>query len=301
MRSIRSRLTALLALTALTVTGMVSAAEIRLDIESYDRSTLAREVPIVSAGHLVLFSAVREVNDELRSESMARLPVRGIGQLWEVSQDASREEARAHFRSELQSLDARTLYECEGRSCGRSNVWANRIFGESKLYGRDENQDYLVAVSTDEMNTVWLTVLYTVTRGNQREYVWLEQLAVEPGAPVPGVGAEDRKFYGPLIVPWKGGVTFQFEWSADDRRRLQQWSEGKEARVVLVSHALLEDSEPLEDAMERAQKAADSLAMLLAKSGVSKEKQQQIIVGPTVPLRDPSRNGNRIELLVFER
>jgi hypothetical protein len=53
--------------------------------------------------------------------------------------------------------------------------------------------------------------------------------------------------------------------------------------------------------MERARKAADALSMLLARSGIDKDKQQQVIVGPAVPLDDPQRQGNRIELLVFGR
>lgn len=277
------------------------AADLTPDIEPFDLASLERERTITSAGHLVLFSAVREVNDEIRSESMARLPVKGSGRLWAIDRDAARDEARAHYRDELQSLDARVLFECDGRACGRSNVWANRIFGESKLYGRDENQDYLVAVHTDQQETVWLTVLYTVTRGSQQEYLWVEHLAVEPGAVIPGVGLENRAFRGPIIVPWEGGVTFRFDWSTDDRRRLREWSQSDSARVLLVSHTLAAQGEPVEQAMERAREAADALAMLLARSGVSQDKQRQVIVGPAVPVRDPQRSGNRVELLVFER
>lgn len=271
------------------------------DIAPFQQATLVKERDIASAGHLVLFSAVREVNNEIRSESMARLPVRGVGQLWEIVHDAARNRARTHYRNELQSLDARILFECAGRACGRSNVWANRIFAEPKLYGRDENQDYLVAAHTDETNTVWLTLVYTVTRGNQREYLWVEQLAVEPGAVIPGMGLESRAFRGPVIVPWEGGVTFRFDWSADDRRRLGEWSQPETSRVLLVSHTVARQGEPLSDAMERARKAADALSMLLARSGIDKDKQQQVIVGPAVPLDDPQRQGNRIELLVFGR
>lgn len=271
------------------------------DIRPYGRASLNSEKAIASAGHLVLFSAVREVNDEIRSSSMARLSVQGVGQLWEIGGDAGRADARGHYRDVLQARDARILFDCEGRECGRSNVWANRIFGESKLYGRDENQDYLVAVHTDEDGTVWLTLVYTVTRGNQREYLWVEHLAVEPGTVIPGIGLENQPFRGPVIVPWEGGVTFRFDWSADDRRRLQEWSEAEKARVLLVSHTAAKQGEPVSDAMERARKAADALAMLLARSGISEDKQQQVIVGPAVPLGDPQRSGNRIELLVFER
>ena len=37
----------------------------------------------------------------------------------------------------------------------------------------------------DENGTQWLTLVYTVTRGNLREYVWVEQLEVGAGASIP--------------------------------------------------------------------------------------------------------------------
>lgn len=149
---------------------------------AFSDSELDEEVTIESPGHLVLFSPVREVNNEIRSATMARLPVKGVGQLYQIQRGANREEARDHYLRQLQTRGAQILFECSGRSCGRSNVWANQIFDQSKLYGRDSNQDYVVAGSIDENGQPWLTLVYTVTRGNQREYVWVEQL-VSPGAP----------------------------------------------------------------------------------------------------------------------
>ena len=52
--------------------------------EPFPEARLDQEISIKSPGHLVLFSPVREVNNEIRSASMARLPVKGVGQLYEV-------------------------------------------------------------------------------------------------------------------------------------------------------------------------------------------------------------------------
>ena len=269
--------------------------------EPFPEARLDQEISIKSPGHLVLFSPVREVNNEIRSASMARLPVKGVGQLYEVQGGANREEARDHYLRELQARGAQILFECSGRNCGRSNVWANQIFDQSSLYGRDNNQDYLVAGSVDENGQPWLTLVYTVTRANQRQFVWVEHLVAPQGTDIPGMGNESARIKGPVIVPWQGGITYRFEWSGADRRIINDWAGEAEARVVLTAYSQLKDNETLEASMERAEAAAQSLSQVLAKSGVSEIRQMIITVGPTVVIPNPDRQGDRVEVMVITR
>lgn len=269
--------------------------------EKFPDSRLETEVTISSPGHLVLFSPVREVNNEIRSAAMARLPVKGVGQLFEVEGGANLEEARDHYLRNLQSRGAQILFECSGRNCGRSNVWANRIFDQSSLYGRDSNQDYLVAGSIDENGKPWLTLVYTVTRANQRQYVWVEHLVAPQGTQIPGLGNESARIKGPIIVPWKGSITYQFDWSSADRRLINEWAGNEDARVILTAYSELQQDESLDESMARARKAAESMAQLLAKSGVSENVQTIITVGPTVVIPNPDRQGDRVELMVITK
>lgn len=266
----------------------------------FPQSTLESKVEIQSAGHLVLFSPVREIRDEIRSEVMARLPVQGQGQLFEISRDSTRQAARAHYYQQLAAGGAKILFECSGIACGRSNVWANQIFQQPRLLGRDATQDYLVAATTAEDGQQWLTLVYTVTRGNLREYVWVEHLNVGFGTAIPGYTIGDGRIQGPLVIPWAGGVTFRFEWSADDRRTLNDWARDG-AEVVLASFTNLEQDEPLEAALERSRAAAESLAALLGKTGISQSQIRIVPVGPAVQMNEPARQGNRVEVLVIKR
>ena len=269
--------------------------------EPFPEARLDLEINIKSPGHLVLFSPVREVNNEIRSASMARLPVKGLGQLFEVQGGANREEARDHYLRELQARGAQILFECSGRNCGRSNVWANQIFDQSSLYGRDNNQDYLVAGSVDENGQPWLTLVYTVTRANQRQFVWVEHLVAPQGTDIPGMGNESARIKGPVIVPWQGGITYRFEWSGADRRIINDWAGEADARVILTAYSQLKENETLEASMERAEAAAQSLSQVLAKSGVSESRQMIITVGPTVVIPNPDRQGDRVEVMVITR
>ncbi|MEP1216055.1 MAG: DUF4892 domain-containing protein [Marinobacter sp.] len=269
--------------------------------QPFPDSQLEQEVTISSPGHLVLFSPVREVNNEIRSAAMARLPVKGVGQLYEVRGGANREEARDHYLRELQSRGAQILFECSGRNCGRSNVWANQIFDQSSLYGRDNNQDYLVAGSVDENGKPWLTLVYTVTRANQRQYVWVEHLVAPQGTEIPGLGNESARIKGPIIVPWQGGITYRFEWSGADRRIINDWAGEEGARVILTAYSELKEDESFDESAARAEKAAKSLAQVLAKSGVSESRQTIITVGPAVVIPNPDRQGDRVEVMVITR
>ncbi|MEO9525203.1 MULTISPECIES: DUF4892 domain-containing protein [Marinobacter] len=269
--------------------------------DPFPQSSLETTTTIRSPGHLVLFSPVREVNDEIRSETMARLPVQGEGRLYEIARDSSRAKARDHYRRLLQARGAQVLFECSGIGCGRSNVWANQIFGQRVLYGRDATQDYLVAGTTESDGSRWLTLVYTVTRGNLREYAWIEHLAVEPGATVPGLGSVNNRIRGPVVVPWKGGVTYRFDWSATERRQISEWASDDAATVILTGFAALGADETLEDAMSRATEATESLSDVLSKTGVPAARQKLIIVGPGVPIADPNRQGDRVEVTVITR
>ncbi|HEA52618.1 MAG TPA: DUF4892 domain-containing protein [Marinobacter antarcticus] len=269
--------------------------------EAFAQSTLEVTAPIKSLGHLVLFSPVREVNNEIRSETMSRLPVSGEGRLYQISQDANRREAREHYLGLLRDRGAKILFECSGIRCGRSNVWANQIFNQQVLYGRDGTQDYLVAGLVADDGSRWLTSIYTVTRGNLREYVWIEHLQVAAGATIPGLGTLNNRIFGPVVVPWQGGVTYRFDWQASDRRKINDLARAEGATVVLVGYSGLGADESLSDAMGRAGQAVESLSEVLVKTGVSKQQQELLIVGPSVVVPDPARQGDRVEVMVITR
>ena len=290
-------------LLALLVVGTLSAAMSiqAAPIAPFPLGTVETQRDLVSPAHRVLLSPVREVNHEIRADSMIRPSVDGFARLVRINEDSSRREARDYYLTQLSQRHAQILFQCSGRGCGRSNVWANQIFGQATLYGNDEDQDYVAAAYRAPDGTIQLVLVYTVTRGNQREYTWVEQLAVAPGTVIPGFDDGAPRIQGPVVVPWTGGVTYQFKWSADTRRQLQEWAGQPGSRVVLVSYSVLGSTETLEAALARASKAADSMTSLLVKSGIPREQLTTLVVGPVVSMSDPERQGNRIELMVVSK
>ena len=62
-------------------------------------------------------------------------------------------------------------FTCRGRDCGRSNGWANQVFGQAILYGPEANQFYIAADQDGE-----LVSAYVIERGNRRIYAHVEAL-----------------------------------------------------------------------------------------------------------------------------
>ena len=143
--------------------------------------------------------------------------------------------------------------------------------------------------------------MYTVTRGNLREYVWVEHLAVEPGAVIPLFSQLPERLKGPVIVRWEGSITFQFDLPTNERRQIQQWASDEDAEVILAGFSAPQEGESFEQAKQRAAEAIDSLAELLAKTGVRREQIRKLPVGPGVQVPGPDRQGNRVEVLVMQR
>ncbi|MFW5823839.1 MAG: DUF4892 domain-containing protein [Marinobacter sp.] len=264
----------------------------------FPQARLEHERTIESASHRVMLSGIQEVGNELRAERSARLAVEGHGRLYELESGATRQDARRWYLEQLQTRNATILFRCSGRECGRSNVWANQVFNEATLYGRDARQDYLVAGLEDNDGQRWLITLYTVTRGNQREYLWLEQLALADDAEVPGLEGRTSRLAGPVIVPWSGDISVSFQWNSDDRRVLKEMASAPDARIVIAGFSELGPGETLEDSLERAERAAETMSDLLDRSGLSRSRHVVRSVGPLVRFSAPERPENRVEILV---
>ena len=120
-------------------------------------------------------SSIRRISNQLRIEQ----PVDVSGQLtaltYQLPDGRTSAEAFTAARKALLAEGADPLYWCEGRDCGSSSLWANAIFDNSRLYGPDDQQAYLlVRLAAPHNNS--LIALYGITRGNRRAYLHVEQL-----------------------------------------------------------------------------------------------------------------------------
>ncbi len=147
---------------------------------------------------------VRRISGRLRYEREVLVQGALTAVTYELPRTHSATEVFTQAREALQDKDAQLLYWCQGRECGSSSLWANSVFGNSTLYGSDDQQAYAL-LRLAEPNENSLVALYSITRGNRRAYLHAELLAADqPLAkvlPTPATLSRQLKSTGELRLP----------------------------------------------------------------------------------------------------
>lgn len=168
----------------------VSSALFAADVPgSHDLPTLPRMTdaqivdyrPPVELERIYPMGSIRKISGQLRFDG--QLSARGnlTAVTYELPAEHSSTEAFTAARETLQKQGAELLFWCQARDCGESSLWANEVFGNAKLYGADAQQAYLLLrLAAPRDNT--LVALYSITRGNRRAYLHVEQF--EAAAPL---------------------------------------------------------------------------------------------------------------------
>lgn len=131
--------------------------------------------------HEVGLGAIRKVRGVWQFKDSERLTGELSRHTWQVIDGFSSLEIFDQVVSHLDAMSAsEELFSCVGRSCGQGVQWANRVFGERVLYGREELQHYKVySVSSQPTYRV---LLYSAARTADRQYFHLELLEAAPKA-----------------------------------------------------------------------------------------------------------------------
>jgi hypothetical protein len=169
--------------------------------------------------------AIRRISGRLRYEREVRAHGQFTAVTYELPRTHSADEVFSAAREALQAQDAELLYWCEGRECGSSNLWANAVFGESILYGSDDQQAYaLMRLAEPRQDS--LLALYSITRGNRRAYLHAELLAANT----------------PLAAVLPAPATLLRQLRNRGELNLPKQTEPSEAWVVLLARSLNLDS-----------------------------------------------------------
>ncbi len=138
----------------------------------FPRAELVEETQVDNTEYRLVLSELKR-KQAITSGEVERLINGDVKrQFWQLSVNHEVEQVLEHFLSQWKG--AHVLYRCSGLDCGSSNFWANKIFKNAKLYGRDANQAYLVAMIPGNPNKIF--VLYAVQRSKQKMYFNLDQI-----------------------------------------------------------------------------------------------------------------------------
>ena len=137
-------------------------------VKSYSKSEELVEIPL---------SKIRRAGSGWEPESVIRLQGEYFSSLYKVNRNALLPDVYEHYRSQMLSSGRSVLFECESRSCGSSNAWANNFFQDYLLYGSDSSQYLLVVQDQQDI----YQVLYINRRGAGDVMIRLDEVKSTEG------------------------------------------------------------------------------------------------------------------------
>lgn len=134
--------------------------------------------PAVEQERVYPMGPLRKISGRLRVDDKVESRGQVSSVTYELPVERSAREAFTSARETLQKDGGYPLFWCQGRDCGEASLWANDVFANARLNGGDEQQAFiLLRRSAEEADT--LVALYSVTRGNRRAYLHVEEFVAE--------------------------------------------------------------------------------------------------------------------------
>ncbi len=160
-------------LSALLVSMPLQAQQssLPLELEPFPLSSVISQLQRPDPDYRLMLGGIVKINGLIRSDRELRLQAQLTRITWQLPTGHGPEAGFNYLREQLLGKGAEVLFECAGRQCGSSNLWANDIFGQARLYGVDNTQFY-AALALPQAHLA----IYAVRRGNGRVYLHLDFL-----------------------------------------------------------------------------------------------------------------------------
>lgn len=136
---------------------------------SYDKR------PVID--HEIGLGAIQKVRGKWQFKKSERQSGTLLSYTWQIVDGFTSAEVMETLLQKVDELEsARLLFSCRGRACGHGAQWANRVFGERVLYGRQEMQIYAVYAIEGEPGQRLVT--YAGARSADRQYLRVDLLTI---------------------------------------------------------------------------------------------------------------------------
>ncbi|WP_221801274.1 DUF4892 domain-containing protein [Oceanobacter mangrovi] len=179
---------------------------------------------------------------------------------WEVSEKTDLDQLLQPLLLNLAANPAASiLYQCKDLDCGSSHFWANEIFGNGRLVGRDGQQRYLVGYIPAASGPATVLLLYASQRGPRQTVIGFDVLTTADQVLPQVVNRETILGRLSASSGWLPGLVtvgseLDVEASAALIEVLKGLSDGLRSRLYLMVHCY-ENSE-----MDANQQCSDQLA-----------------------------------------
>jgi len=206
--------------------------------------------------HRFLLSTPKRISNTLNIEKEVLLSGKRNNLLLKVKAAGTSKDAFLYYQKLLLE-QGEVSYSCEERACGSSNYWANSIFNESKLYGRDSEQYYLAGrLSVNQQN--YFVSVYIVKNGRKQQFIYLSYiLDITPVSDIENDKQADQ------LRKWQKGVPFERPYLDDEQLAFlsQALDSNKSLSLWVVGFADISEGQKVTDAITVSEKALNTFSV----------------------------------------
>ena len=139
------------------------------------------------ADHEVGTGAMKKLRGVWQFKDSERLSGSLSRYTWQIVDGFSSREVMEELLALVEAGEgSELLFSCDGRACGQAAQWANRVFRQRVLYGREDLQLYRV-YKIVEGERAYRLMVYSSARTADRQYLHVDLLEIA----VPGEGAAE--------------------------------------------------------------------------------------------------------------
>jgi len=149
-------------------------------LEQLDQFPHAQQIEFTEGDVLdyeVGLGAIQKLGGAWKFKHSERFDGKLTGYTWLLGDGFTSLEVMDGLVAQVDKLETETLlFSCDGRACGRGVQWANRVFQQPVLYGREELQHYRVFSIGESPR--YLLLIYAAARTADRQYLHAQLLQV---------------------------------------------------------------------------------------------------------------------------
>jgi len=124
-----------------------------------------------NSNYVIPLSKMQRADRSWFPEKVLNIESQSTRHTFKIARGADLNDVIRFYSDQVMTEKNALLFDCEGRSCGSSNAWANNFFNDYRLYGRDNNQVLKVF-----QNSEFYTVMYINRRGAGDVMVRIDQI-----------------------------------------------------------------------------------------------------------------------------
>ena len=147
----------------------------RLDAYPYTKQIAFSKKEVLD--HEIGLGAIQKVRGEWRFKHSERLSGTLVSYTWQILDGFDSAQVMEELLDVLAKEEGTSLlFTCQGRACGQGVQWANRVFHEQVLYGREDLQRYRVyAIEGEQTHRL---IAYSAKRTEDRQYLHVDLLQI---------------------------------------------------------------------------------------------------------------------------